>query len=292
MEIQKIIDQSSKIRIAVVGDFITDRYIFGEVTRISPEAPVPVLKVTDVRANPGGAGNVVENLSGLGCQVSSFYNDKNIPVKTRVMSGNHHLLRMDEESGPQWMDPDDLDIGLFYGIDNNKFSCVILSDYGKGTVSKKVANKVIKLCTIKNIPVVVDTKSQHDIFFGASIIKSNLGEWHSFLAHHGKFHNASHFIQLMNVENMVITEGANGIWYHDQDYNITNIPGIETDICDPCGAGDTVTAILGMMIAMKYTIHQACELANIAASEVCRHAGVYAIQKADLIRRFNEIKNG
>jgi rfaE bifunctional protein kinase chain/domain len=289
MDIQEILKAASKLRIAIIGDYIVDKYVNGEVSRLSPEAPVMILKVTGVRANPGGAGNVAENLRGLGIETLPFY-QKDIPVKTRVMSGNHHLLRMDEENEPQWQTWDDINVQFSYGIENRKYDCVIISDYGKGMVSKDIAKRVINLCAIHNIPVVVDTKSQHAIFTSASVIKSNLGEWHSFLAQRGDFHNAAHFLLAMDVENLVTTDGSRGIYYHDQDFNVKGIPGIKTEICDPCGAGDTVTAILGMMVAMGHGIHEACDLANIAASEVCRHPGVYPITKDDLVRRFNEVK--
>lgn len=289
MNIQNILLQASKLRIGIVGDLITDRYIDGTVTRISPEAPVSILRVSGVRANPGGAGNVVENLRGLGIQ-TSFFHQKDIPVKTRVMSGTHHILRMDEENEPQWMSYDDLDIGLDYGIKNDKFDCVIISDYGKGTISRDVSSKVIRQCNLHNVPVVVDTKSQHNLFFSSTLIKSNLGEWVSFMERRRDFNGIPHFLQTGDIQNLVITDGARGIYYHDQDFGQDQICGIKTEISDPCGAGDTVTAILGMMIALKYPVREACELANIAASEVCRWAGVRAISKEDLIRRFNEVK--
>lgn len=285
MNIHDILSNASKLRIGIIGDYIVDKYVTGEVKRVSPEAPVLILKVTGVRANPGGAGNVVENLRGLGIQ-TSFFHQKDIPVKTRVMSGTHHLLRMDEENEPQWQEWDDVDIGLGYGIENKKFDCVIISDYGKGCISKSVSDEVIQRCNQHKVPIVVDTKDQHDIFYGATIIKSNMGEWHSFLGRRLDYHGGAHFLQSKSVENLVITDGSRGIWHHDQEFNTAHIAGIETEICDPCGAGDTVTAILGIMMAMGHSIREACELANIAAAYVCTKPGVYAIQKDDLIKRF------
>jgi rfaE bifunctional protein kinase chain/domain len=291
MNLTEILTRAADLRIAVIGDLILDRYVFGEVSRISPEAPVPVLRVTDTKENPGGAGNVVENLRGLGCEVS-FFHQPSPPIKTRIMSGSHHMLRMDDEDQPEWMRWDDVDLGLAYGIDNKKYDCVIISDYGKGAVSRDITSRLIRKCNEKEIPIVVDTKNQIGIMYSATTIKCNRKEWLAFL-------DVQNFIDPWNIhnigdiKNLVITNGDRGMQYWGKDGGLElsgNIPGLATDICDPCGAGDTVTAVLGVMEALGYGISDACTLANIAASEVCRHPGVYSITKDDLIRRFNELR--
>lgn len=291
INLTEILERAGNLRIAVVGDMIHDRYIDGVIDRISPEAPVPILRITGTRENPGGAGNVVENLKGLGCQVSFFYDDKNVILKTRVMSGTHHILRMDDEDEPKLMHWDDIDINLGYGIQHKKFDCVIMSDYGKGMLNREVTSNIIRLCNDNDIPTVVDTKYQHGIFFSATLIKSNKKEWDAMIKKRATREEEWQWMKLGDISNLVITHGDHGMqyWGFDGNFELSgNVPGHQITICDTCGAGDTVTAVLGMMLALKAPIDQACELANIAASEVCRHPGVYAIKRSDLLHRLTE----
>lgn len=279
--ITDILTRAAKLKIAVVGDYITDRYIDGVVERISPEAPVPILRITGTRENPGGAGNVVENLKGIGCEVSSFY--QNIrPIKTRIMSGNHHLLRMDDESNAFLMHWDEIDIGLGYGIENNKFDCVVISDYSKGMCSKEVVAEIIGRCKCKDIPVVVDTKKNLDYYSEASLVKCNQKEWGDYFIN-SKI-EAQAYMDKYTIDDLVITNGANGMIGFNRSYH--EVKGISVNISDSCGAGDTVTAVLAVMKTLKYGLLESMTLANIAASEVCKHPGVYAIKKDDLIKIF------
>jgi rfaE bifunctional protein kinase chain/domain len=293
MNLLQILERASKLRIAVVGDLIIDRYIDGTCDRISPEAPVMVLRQTGTRENRGGAGNVTENLRGLGVQVSEFYG-KHVPIKTRVMSGNHHVIRIDEEQEPYMMHYDEFDIGLDYGIHRNIFDCVVISDYGKGAINSKITSTLIKKCNDTNIPVVVDTKHNLNIMDGATLVKCNLKEWNS---QDIPFPEEYHFgwMNEHNVSTLVVTKGSEGISYWTGREGISevssSVKGLEIHICDPCGAGDTVTAVLAMIQGLEKgrRIHQAVELANIAASEVCRHPGVQPINKELLIKRYNEV---
>lgn len=281
MNIEELLSRADQLRIAVIGDYIQDKYINGTVDRISPEAPVVIVKQKEIITNPGGAANVVANLQGLGCQVSFFYNAKHIPVKTRVMSGSHHIVRIDEELEPEWMRWDDVDIGLDYGILHQKFNCVVISDYGKGMISEEVAKEVIERCCMQGIPVVVDSKYNLDKFEDATVLKCNLNEW-----------NPEEYLKSNIVDNLVITLGAKGMRYWGSYGGCElrgNMPGYEVDIYDTCGAGDTVTAVLAVMTALGEPIDKSCELANIAGSEVCRHPGVFPITKELLIKRYNEV---
>lgn len=287
MNLTEILDRASSLRIAVVGDLIQDRYIDGVIERISPEAPVPILKITGTRDNWGGAGNVVRNLEGLGCQVSFFYDDKNTVIKTRVMSGTHHIIRMDDEDSPKWMRWDEIGIGLGYGIRTGKFDCVVISDYGKGMISHEVATTLIRECNDNSIPVIVDTKHHHKWMMDATTLKCNQHEWSNV----SLIGNQWDWMKSLGIANLVITDGAKGMGYWGIDGSLRlsgNIPARKIDLCDACGAGDTVTAVLAMMEALGEPIDAAARLANIAASEVCRHPGVYAIKQSDLIRRFTE----
>ncbi len=299
MNIYEILDQASKLHIAVVGDFINDEYIFGDVERISPEAPVPVVKVTSRKSNWGGAGNVVKNLEGLGVKVNFFFDKERSTTKTRIMSGSHHLLRIDDEDV---FDGETFEMSTWLnelegGIATKIYDCVVISDYHKGVVTQKLAQRIIKSCSIMDIPVVVDAKKDFDKFKGATVLKCNRKEYLDLLKIAPPFPETRAWL---GVKYHVVTLGETGISiYYDDDGE--GFDGYQIDTVDVCGAGDTVTAVLAMCIGgaaaeewsrleMKM-IEVGCELANIAASEVCRHPGVYPITKEDLIRRFEEVKD-
>lgn len=286
MDIHKILEQASKLHIAVVGDFINDKYVFGDVDRISPEAPVIVVKVTGRKSNWGGAGNVVKNLEGLGVKVNFFFEKARSTTKTRVMSGNHHLLRIDDEDVfdgetfemTTWLNE------LEGGISARTYDCVVISDYHKGVVTHELAQRIIKACNEANVPVVVDAKKEFEKFKGATVLKCNQKEYIELLKTAPRLPDT----RWLGVEYHAVTCGEHGISiYYDNDGE--GFDGHKIDAVDVCGAGDTVTALLAISITGIGGIIKGCELANIAASEVCMHSGVYAITKEDLIRRFNEV---
>lgn len=287
MNVTEILDRAFSLRIAVVGDLIHDKYIDGVIDRISPEAPVPILRITGTRENWGGAGNVVRNLEGLGCNVEFFYDKNNRIEKTRVMSGNHHILRIDDEEEPRWMQWAGVDPQLIHGIKSKEFDCVVLSDYGKGMISYDVAYKLIGLCNDNNIPTVVDTKKQLHIMRHATLVKCNHKE---FEAQRPNSRLIVEWMKDFDIHHMVVTNGERGITYTTVNGDFIymgNIIGIPVVISDVCGAGDTVTAVLAVCLAQSKdidSIEDACNLANIAAAEVCKHPGVYPIKREDLLR--------
>lgn len=329
MNITKILDQASKLKIAVIGDFIEDRYLNGSVDRISPEAPVPILLNPTLTSAAGGAGNVYRNLCNLGVTTHlycnaliagdpndpfnseilqhdngvAFVNENTHAIKTRLMAGSHHILRYDEEITSdqiEWLTFKNF--AWWEELQNNVagYDCIVFSDYGKGVVSDSLINGVMELALKYGVPVVVDAKKDFQRYKGATVMKCNKKEWD---AKDGR-KSPDDF------KNWVVTLGANGMFYYDpKDTSITHIEGIPVNIVDVCGAGDTVTAVIAMIIGMSLLnqtllsieehgklvenpIVIACELANIAAAEVCSHPGVYPITKEDLVRMFNEVKNG
>lgn len=291
MNIHNILEQASKLRIAVVGDLIIDRYLLGDIERISPEAPVPVLNLKQTRENPGGAGNVAANLRGLGVQVSEFYG-KHVPIKTRVMSGNHHVIRIDEEKeNPFLMEYDDYQMGLDYGIVNKKYDIVVISDYGKGAITTDVAEKLVEQCNKFHIPVVVDSKHNLHYYTGCTVVKCNKKEWDAFSKNTVEAETPEKYLYYWNSERLVVTGGHLGMTFYDE-FGMFLTKTLAIDVCDPCGAGDTVTAVLAIGVGLKPMFNsflEVCEIANIAASEVCMHPGVQPITKELLIKRFNEV---
>jgi rfaE bifunctional protein kinase chain/domain len=291
--LENIINNASKLKIAVIGDFIEDRYVIGDVDRISPEAPVPVVKVTGQISSSGGAGNVYENLKGMGVKtylfcdadLTLFSNDaiiyadrKEHCVKTRIMSGGHHIVRFDNEIVPIFRALQDMRWSHIFEAALSELDAVVIADYHKGVVGDDVAENVINLCNKHNVPVIVDAKRDFGRFEGATIFKCNGKEWDA------SGYTPTRFLQKLNVGELVVTEGSKGIHAFDLTLSVRE-DGYKIPITDTCGAGDTVTAILAVCKALKIEIVMtAAGIANRCAAEVCKHPGVYAIQRDDLIK--------
>lgn len=309
INIDEVLERASKLKIAVIGDLIIDQYVFGDVTRVSPEAPVPVLNRTTTKTCMGGAGNVFMNLINLGVDADLFCNfnqlafwdesfmDKifcnNYPaaIKTRVMSGQHHLLRVDNEIMPdaiEWSTFKQLSWWEHLQDQFMEYDCIVLADYHKGCLSDSLINAVMELATHYKIPVVVDAKKDFQRFSGATIIKCNKKEWEAATS---QIIGSPDRTRFSFAEWNVVTCGEAGISLYDNNGNGEGVNGIPIHLVDVCGAGDTVTAVLAMAFCSDESMWDACELANIAASEVCQHSGVYAISKEDLIRRCKELND-
>lgn len=299
MSIHDFLETAQKVRIAVVGDYIEDRYIKGSVERISPEAPVPVIVVKERTQQHGGAGNVAMNIASLGAQVhlfcnhsspvdlllalegtgvTAYINSQVHSIKTRVMSNDHHIVRIDDEySGNEVIEQPFLNMSwaleLRDMLANRTIDVVVLSDYHKGVISKNVAEYIIELCVDVDIPVIVDAKKDFAKFWNATIIKCNNKE-------------APEDIDAMHIETgvdyIVVTHGANGIKAYS-DKPECHINGFSIPNPDVCGAGDIVTSVLAIsQRASNYTIEDACTAANHAAAISCKHPGVYIIKKEDV----------
>lgn len=291
MIFRELLEKAPKLKIAVIGDYISDKYIIGEVHRMSPEAPVPVLTPTKRIEKAGGAGNVMKNLLNIGidaylfttggpshifCRDLVFLHPGVFPVKTRVMSGDHHLLRIDDEEHCHDYTPyDELLWKQDFEAILRSLDAVIFSDYHKGAIDPTTSHAIISMCNEKGIPVIVDAKKHFGKYKHANIIKCNQKEADDFMPSHERVElDATYFM---------VTQGDRGIsWYDSLGFN--GVDGIESHIIDVCGAGDTVTAVLGACYAAGFNILKSVTLANIAAAETCKHVGVYPITKEDLLR--------
>lgn len=299
MSAQEFLDRVSKLKIAVIGDFIVDRYVYGDVSRISPEAPVPVLLKEHSTTCPGGAGNVARNIMNLGAHVSFFTRGDSkasrlsddvfihpgvTPIKTRIMCGNHHLMRIDEEPTEQTdIQYDDLTWREDFEKALPNLDAVVFSDYHKGAISHDIARIIIDACRDKNIPVIVDAKRDFDKYKQATIVKCNKKEFNNL---HDRYKILPvEFCGIYENDYLVVTQGQRGIsWYTIDTDAAFGVDGISVNIVDVCGAGDTVTAMIAIGKAAGMTIGPICDLANLAAAEVCTHPGVYPVMKEDLIR--------
>ena len=303
-------------KILVVGDVMLDKYYFGEVTRISPEAPVPINHVTKVKETLGGAANVAHNLALLGCQTSLitqigrenhgdvflqklkncgvdgtkiFRADKLTTTKIRVISGHQQMLRLDFEDTTE-LDSDTAQIfleNIFAEIE--KVDAVIISDYGKGVCTEEICNKIILSCRQSKKFVTVDPKSDDwTKYRDANFITPNFKEFNAVLPK--KISNvdaeieksARRVIDEFNLSGLVVTRSAEGLTLIDGE-KISHIKAHAQEVFDVSGAGDTVIAVFTLALAGGLDSTKAAFLANVAAGVVVAKVGTYAVSNDELL---------
>jgi D-beta-D-heptose 7-phosphate kinase/D-beta-D-heptose 1-phosphate adenosyltransferase len=300
----------SKASILVVGDVMLDRYWFGDAARISPEAPVPVVKVKQIDDRPGGAGNVALNIAALGAKVSLFgvtgdddaakilveqlkangvvskvQQLANIPTitKLRVISRHQQLIRLDfEENFPAFNQQAMLES---YQQALASANLVILSDYNKGTLAQP--SDFIELARAANIPVLVDPKGNNfSIYANADIITPNLKEFETIVGvcncELQLMEKAQAFLEQNNIGSLLLTRGEQGMTLIQRGQEEIHLPAHAREVFDVTGAGDTVIATLGAALAANSTLPNAMLLANLAASLVVAKLGAVSISNAEL----------
>lgn len=298
IDIKKILDRASTLKIAVIGDLIMDTYLYGEVNRVSPEAPIMVLEKRGTKTTMGGAANVFQNLIGLGVDADLYCNYDSHPFwdqslndkifcnpypfsrKTRIMCGNHHLLRIDDELSPTDMPGQTYKQMSWWQelMDKfEKYDTIVMADYGKGVLSDSVINTIIEFSYINPKKIIVDAKKDFHRFSRVAAIKCNNKE--------AAIINKCDYLKKNDIMMWYVTQGESGIYYYSKLGLSDGVDGIPVNIVDVCGAGDTVTAALAVVISEEgYNIREAAEFANICASEVVKHAGVVPITREMLLR--------
>ncbi|MCQ6957998.1 D-glycero-beta-D-manno-heptose-7-phosphate kinase [Mucilaginibacter aquariorum] len=293
--------------ILVIGDLMIDHYVIGDATRLSPEAPVPIVNVKKEFTTPGGAANVAQNLLSLGSGVSlagitgddidatrltdilvneginadAILKDATrlTTVKTRVMAGSHQLVRVDREVTHPLTES--LQAEFIERIKGNiaKADIVVLSDYNKGLFSPALTQQLINEANSKGKKVVIDPKGlNYEKYKGAYIIKPNRKE----LAEAAKTEKITNIDELQQAARIIIKQtGAEYIVVTLSEQGMVIIselaykllPVKATSVFDVTGAGDTVLATMAYFIAQGLNVEEACELANHAAAIVIRQTG-------------------
>lgn len=299
----------TRANVLVIGDVMLDRYWFGDTSRISPEAPVPVVKIDSTDNRPGGAGNVALNIAALGATVTllgitgkdeagkileeqlaaaAVQHDlcqlSDIPtiVKLRVISRHQQLLRLDFEDK---LRPVSKNVLLErYETKLKQANLVILSDYNKGTLSDTPA--LIQAARAAGVPVLVDPKgTDYRIYRHANIITPNYKEFEAVV---GSCHSEQAILEkgraLLNehqIECLLVTRGEMGMTLITAD-SVTHLPAYAREVFDVTGAGDTVIGVLGAAVAAGADIQTATALANLAASLVVGKLGAATISTPEL----------
>ncbi len=299
----------SSVRLLVVGDVMLDRYWFGDVSRISPEAPVPVVKVERCEERPGGAANVARNAAALGARVallalvgddepgrqlkclmaeagieSDLHVDAAISttVKLRVIGRQQQLLRIDFETKPSH----DALLGKLSAFERRlpEFDAVLFSDYGKGGLAHVV--EMIRLARAAGKPVLVDPKGDdYSLYSGATLITPNRAEMRDVI---GRWRDEADLERLanilreqLNLHALLVTRSEEGMSLFRAEGAIHE-KSVAREVFDVSGAGDTVIATLGVMLAHGLDWAQAIHIANLAAGIVVGKLGTAVCTRQEL----------
>ncbi|MCB1671430.1 MAG: bifunctional D-glycero-beta-D-manno-heptose-7-phosphate kinase/D-glycero-beta-D-manno-heptose 1-phosphate adenylyltransferase HldE [Gammaproteobacteria bacterium] len=300
-------------RILVVGDVMLDRYWHGRATRVSPEAPVPVVQVGSEEGRPGGAGNVALNLAALGSAASligvigadpngedlrsrlsaaGVYCDflvspsKPTITKLRIISQHQQLIRLDFEEPHDAADLNGLQAkveSLLHGA-----QALVLSDYGKGVLTDNVAG-LIRMGRQQGIPVIVDPKgTEFEKYRDATLITPNLAEFEAVVGacpnEDSLVEKGQALLKSLNLEALLITRGEHGMTLLRPDAPELHLPARAQEVFDVTGAGDTVISVLAASLAAGESLPEATALANLAAGLVVGKLGTAAISGPELRR--------
>jgi len=308
--------------ILVIGDLMIDHYIWGNATRLSPEAPVPIVNVKNESTTLGGAGNVVQNLVSLGANVivagvigddtmgtrlieilqaegvktDTIIKDDSRPttVKTRVLADRHQLVRIDKEviDAISVIIANELTEKLTDIIDSADI--IILSDYNKGLFSPALTQRLIKIANDHKKKVIIDPKGlNYEKYNGAYLIKPNRKE----LAEAAKTESIKNVAELQEAAKtifeqtqtsyLIVTLSEEGMAIITEQTSKL-LPVKATEVFDVTGAGDTVIATIAYFIASGFTVEEACDLANHAAAIVIRHVGSATTTIDEIIKDMTE----
>jgi rfaE bifunctional protein kinase chain/domain len=315
--IAEVCSRFAQKKILVYGDVILDRYIFGQVERISPEAPVPVVRVSSEEMRLGGAGNVAANidlLGGRGLLLGVVGNDgyaaeigklkksdnwvirdpsNQTIVKTRVISQRQQIVRIDREGRI------DLSTALLAeirsAIDAAELDAIIVSDYAKGTVSADVMTLLKNRAASGGIPIVVDPKPPHfSMYRGVTAVTPNLREAEAMagkpIAGEDDVARAlSRIRRKFRTDFVLITRGNKGIAAAEKNRKMFNLPAFSHEVFDVTGAGDTVVAVLTLALVAGADLREAVAMANAAASIVVEKIGTSLVGLEELQDRLRLI---
>ena len=318
-----LIDRFPKAHILVVGDMMLDHYIWGSVTRISPEAPVPVVSVTKESLLLGAAANVVNNVHALGGRVSLcgvighddagrqlvhelrtrgidtdgliVENDRPTTIKTRVIAHNQQVVRFDRET-KNGIEADTHTRIFEYVQQQAKkgLDGIILSDYSKGVVTKELVRDIVRLANRKGIIVSVDPKVNHfGMYSGVTILTPNtkeasLGSKIEIEDDASLMKAGVLFLKQLKCAAVLITRGEHGMSLFERSGRVTHIPTMAQEVFDVTGAGDTVISALTLAMAAGAGVVDAARISNYAAGIVVGVVGTATVQPAELKRKITQ----
>lgn len=300
----------NQAKVLVLGDVMLDRYWFGATNRISPEAPVPVVKVQDIEERAGGAANVAMNIASLNVPVAlhgligqddagnaldKLLNSHNIQnhcvaltthptiTKLRILSRHQQLLRLDFEEGFHNVESRDLLNKLAQNIQD--YGALILSDYGKGTLES--VQKMIQIARKANVPVLIDPKgTDFERYRGATLLTPNMSEFEAVVGHckddDDIVAKGLKMIADFDLTALLVTRSEKGMTLIRPNQAPYHLPTQAKEVYDVTGAGDTVISVLATAIADGRPFEEACYLANAAAGVVVGKLGTSTVSPVEL----------
>lgn len=309
--IKNAIKNFSKKRILVIGDIMLDHYVFGEVARISPEAPIPVLKKVREEYMPGGAGNVASNLSSLGAKVwvagivgndhafltlKKMFKEKKINfeavlvnpdkptiTKERFVSRDQHMLRLDTEETTMLPPSDEKKFEVMIKKVLKNCDGIIFSDYAKGCFSKRLAQSIIKIAKKSKKPVFADIKPQNkDYFRGVKVITPNLKEALE-MTGEKEVYKAGKKLQDFYKTDIVITKSQDGISIFKKNGKVIDVPTKSVTVLDVSGAGDTFISAQVLSFLSGLSLEDSGIVANAAGTIVVQKPGTAVINQEELV---------
>lgn len=304
-------------KIAVIGDIMLDRYFWGSVSRVSPEAPVPVIDLENETFHLGGAANVASNLKSLGLKTvlcgiigddnsaeqfqticiekgidpSGLYRDTERPttVKTRIIGNNQQIVRLDREVRNMINSKGEKHI-LDTLKSNEDIEGIIFGDYDKGAISHKLIKDVLKYAKSKKIAVYVDPKFNNFLYYNdVTVFKPNKKEATQALKIEIETDEdirkaCKTLNQKLKCENVLLTLGDKGMLLMEKSGKFNYINTKARLVSDVSGAGDTVIATLAACVSGGATMQEAAIIANIAAGYVCGEPGIVSVTKENILR--------
>jgi D-glycero-beta-D-manno-heptose-7-phosphate kinase len=327
-KLTKIVSGFSRSSIMVIGDSMLDEYIWGDVRRISPEAPVPVVNVESRSYRLGGAANVVNNLTSLGVKAHcvSLCGDDNIgdilkeqlrragcssdgfvssakrktTVKTRIMARHQQIVRVDSETVMDLTKEETELLWKRFCECLPKVDGVIISDYAKGVVSPALIAKILFACKQRNVFIAIDPKERHfDLYKGVTVMTPNLKEAHTILSLPYRPCNDDEIKRLgwtivkkLNLPSLLITLSEKGLALFERDRRrFTHLPTVAQNVFDVTGAGDTVISVYSAAMVCRAKPLEAAYLANHAAGLTVAELGTACVTPDALLKACGSGRN-
>lgn len=313
----EVIRKFKKAKVLVIGDFILDRFVWGSVDRISPEAPVPVVNVHEESYMPGGSLNAANNVRTLGgtvypCGVvgrdlegrlllkamrregidtGGIVYDPSRPtsLKTRIIAHSQQVVRFDRENGSDVSKQDCRSMIQFISSRIKTVDSVIIEDYGKGVIQPSLLKEILNLARKYKKPILIDPKEKHFSYYaGATAITPNRKEAFQAVDEQSlkgeKTIDAvgKHLLKKLKLEAVLLTMGEDGMALYEKKGGITRIPTMAQEVYDVSGAGDTVIAAFSLALGAGATMKEAAVLANLSAGLVVAKLGTATVSAKEL----------
>lgn len=316
IQMENFLDRLPELRVLVIGDLMLDEYVWGRTERISPEAPVQVVDVVREDIRLGGAGNVINNLVTLGCEVhvASVLGDgqdglwlrqcleekgvgtagllfdalRTTSRKTRILAAHQQMLRIDRESRETISAAQEEQLADFVRRHAGEFQAILVSDYLKGVLTEGLLQAVIAIGKERGLPVVIDPKGRdYRKYRGATLLTPNRKETETAsgvsIVDEESLHRAARtLMEQVELETLMVTRSEEGISIFSRDGGDVHLPTEAREVFDVTGAGDTVLSLIGAGLGAGLAIEDAARLANLAAGIVVGKVGTSTVTVEEL----------